>query len=263
MTGDDQNVHVELYCKPSASGEVGDCPFAHAVAMALVLRQVKFDFVPTSREAKPQWLLQKHDGSMPCLRVSRTETGACSDDTVTSVSVSDSRAILEYIDAHLGAREEERGSLSAGGAAAALVDRVALFPAFARFCKNTDDVNDTDLRGNMNVALLRLEDELMATAAAAAAAAAADAAADASAGPFALGSTRATIADCLLGPTLLHMHATLGVIKGTPLDCLLEPFPKAEAYCRHMLQCTPLVQSCRYSEADVLLGWRQARGEVS
>jgi glutathione S-transferase len=258
MTGDDQNVHVELYCKPSASGEVGDCPFAHAVAMALVLRQVKFDFVPTSREAKPQWLLQKHDGSMPCLRVSRTETGACSDDTFSgSVSLSDSRAILEYIDAHLGAREEERGSLSAGGAAAALVDRVALFPAFARYCKNTDDVNDTELRGNMNAALLRLEDELTATAAAAAAAA------DASAGSFALGGTRATVADCLLGPTLLHMHATLEVIKGTPLDSLLEPFPKAEAYCRHMLQCTPLVQSCRYSEADVLLGWRQARGEVS
>jgi glutathione S-transferase len=114
----------------------------------------------------------------------------------------------------------------------------------------------------MNAAILRLEDELMA-AATATAAAAATAAADVSAGPFALGSTRATVADCLLGPTLLHMHATLGVIKDTPLDSLLEPFPKADAYCRHMLQCTPLVQSCRYSEADVVLGWRQARGEIS
>lgn len=56
-----------LLCKPARDGvSVGDCPFTHYARMAMRLAGHAHAVAPTRPENKPRWLVDAHDGSLPC-----------------------------------------------------------------------------------------------------------------------------------------------------------------------------------------------------
>lgn len=135
-----------LYTKAGPRGvSLGDCPFSHSVQMALRLKDVDYNVVPCTAETKPAWLVEEVGGKMPCV---------CHDG-VPHVETSD---ILAWIDTEFAgpslAVPAEMTEALAGG--------FGLFPAIAKFTKNTDDSKDGDLRGSLTEALGRLRAHLSA-----------------------------------------------------------------------------------------------------
>ena len=132
--------------------------------------------------------MERHDGQLPCLR--------CIPDDCTVV---ESRAILEYIDASIGT-DESKGILDSASSAT-LLDDLKLFPAFAKFCKNTDANADAALLAALQERLSRLETILSSRS-------------ETGGTGYVLGTTQPTMADCCLAPIVCHMSATLGTLKG-------------------------------------------------
>ena len=65
---------LQLHVKAGPDGKSnGDCPFAHAIRIALDAKQLAVDVVPHAPDAKPDWLVNDHGGKMPCLRDTWTE----------------------------------------------------------------------------------------------------------------------------------------------------------------------------------------------
>ena len=56
-----------LFTKAAADGSLGDCPFSHAVQMALKIKGVDYDVVACGPSDKPPWLQQEVAGQMPCV----------------------------------------------------------------------------------------------------------------------------------------------------------------------------------------------------
>jgi len=128
-----------LYCKAGPDGRsLGDCPFTHSVQMALTLKGVKYETVPCTKDTKPSWLLNEAGGEMPCLyhegipHTDDLETFAFIDGAFSPSSLATPRYIAEK------------------------VDSLNLFPAIARFTKNTDDSKDPELLKNLQTALKSL-----------------------------------------------------------------------------------------------------------
>ena len=66
-----QQQHVLLCVRFAAAPDgvsVGDCPFAHAVRMALFAKGKKYEIRPCTQEAKPKWLVEHYEGKMPALK---------------------------------------------------------------------------------------------------------------------------------------------------------------------------------------------------
>jgi len=186
--------------------------------------------VPTPKDEKPGWLLEGFDGKLPCLRKADG-----------SFTIVESRDVLLYVDANVGAGSDE----DLRSACVKFLDRVALFPAFAKYCKNTDSTADDRLRATLEERLKVLEELLPAV----------------SSSSFVMGTDSPTLADASLAPIFLHMKVTLGAIKGTPLDQFTAALPKVVAYIDKVHSCPAFTRSFRYTESDAVEGWRAARGE--
>ena len=126
---------LRLYCKPSRDGTaVGDCPFCHSVRMTLELKGVAYEVLPTTPAQKPDWLLERHAGSMPCLH-----------DPASDESIADSAAIAASVDERY-ATPDGGAPLGAPPNDAALAATAPFFKALAGYVKNTDDSRDAELR---------------------------------------------------------------------------------------------------------------------
>ncbi|CAL1165241.1 unnamed protein product [Cladocopium goreaui] len=110
-----------LFTKAAPDGvSLGDCPFSHAVQIALKVKGVDYDVVPCGPNNKPPWLLQEVAGQMPCVvhqGIAHVETSQ----------------ILKWIDMTFPGP-----SLAVPEDYAQLVSRAAIFPAVAEFTKNSD-----------------------------------------------------------------------------------------------------------------------------
>jgi hypothetical protein len=59
---------LTLHVKAGPDGRAnGDCPFAHALRMAIEHKGLEYTLAPHAPDAKPNWLVREHGGSMPCL----------------------------------------------------------------------------------------------------------------------------------------------------------------------------------------------------
>jgi len=126
-----------LYCKPGKDGaSVGDCPFTHYSRMALELAGNDYQLKPTTKEAKPEWLLEKHNGAMPCLALSEDGEGAVAESSKIAAAA-------------LPPSETDSASLEATS---------SFFGAIARYLKNTD--GDAALKEKLDEALLKLDARL-------------------------------------------------------------------------------------------------------
>jgi len=181
---------MELYIKAGPDGEsVGDCPFAHYVRAVLETKGLQYKVYPCTKETKPAWLLDDHQGKMPCLRDG-------------SEIITESSVIVDYLEEKYpepqvrGADDEEMFAATAG-----------LFPAIAKFIKKAE--HDPELEANLVAELGRL-DVLLKT----------------SKGPFLCG-LNASMCDLSLGPKLYHLRTTINhfypqsaekVLSGTVAD---------------------------------------------
>eukprot|EP00756_Hemistasia_phaeocysticola_P060875 Hpha_TRINITY_DN4396_c0_g2::TRINITY_DN4396_c0_g2_i1::g.50265::m.50265/K05021/CLIC1; chloride intracellular channel protein 1 len=133
-----------LFCKagPGGTGDLGDCPFAHSVQMALALKGADWDTLPVTAEDKPQWLLDECEGKMPCLVHDGKAT------VETSV-------IVQYIEANFPGDKlsVEQDPSKAWG----------VFPAIAVLTKNKDPAEDAVKRQKLVDALSALGEHLSAT----------------------------------------------------------------------------------------------------
>lgn len=109
--------------------------------MALQLKGVDYDVVPCTQETKPQWLLEEVDGKMPCVchaGVPHTETSE----------------ILSWVD-----QEFPEPSLAPPddlNLSENFTSFFGLFPALARYTKNTDPDQDSDLKLDLQIKLSSL-----------------------------------------------------------------------------------------------------------
>jgi len=138
--GAERPERTTLYTKAGPDRKsLGDCPFSHTVQMALRLKGVDFDVVPCSQDTKPQWLLDEVDGKMPCV----LHTG------IPHIETSE---ILSWIEAEF----PEPSLAVPDGAPEIARSGFGLFPAIARFTKNTDASKEEDLRVELQIKLAGL-----------------------------------------------------------------------------------------------------------
>lgn len=173
--GSPQQKPVELFVKAGPEpGELGDCPFAQYVRMALELKGVDYTTTPLTKDAKPAWLLaEPYEGRLPCL-AHDGEAHVESDEIVRYVNFFFPEPPLTE-------------PTDAGRAATA-----RLFPATARFLKNTNPANRAELEEDL-VAQLRTLDEHLA----------------AEGTPF-LGGDAPGVLDCSVAPKLFHLRVAGG-----------------------------------------------------
>jgi len=138
---------MTLYLKPAEDGKsVGDCPFAHFVRMVLAEKGLEYELVPSTQEAKPQWLIEDYGGKMPALR-HRKECYV------------DSEVIAQYLDFFFK-EPELSGSSVDTTKATEVVD--GFFPAMAKFVKHNPNGDDEDKEKQVALEekLLNLETQL-------------------------------------------------------------------------------------------------------
>ena len=77
---------LTLHVKAGPDGNTfGDCPFAHALRIALEHKDLDYSLEPHAPDSKPGWLVANHGGAMPCLQ---------DDEQV----VTDSSSIADYLE---------------------------------------------------------------------------------------------------------------------------------------------------------------------
>ena len=128
---------IEIYCKAAADNvRVGDCPFTSACCMALASRGIPFTMKPRTAENKDEWHLKEpYNGSMPCLR-----------STDGSIVITDSSAIVKYIDENLGEVSQRGAFGGVEGIAWKSKEDLGLFPVVAKYLKNKDPSKDAAWR---------------------------------------------------------------------------------------------------------------------
>ena len=227
----------EVYCKAAAdTGRVGDCPFTSACCMALAHKGITFSLIPRTRENKDEWHLKEpYNGSMPCLR---SKDG--------SVVITDSTSIVKFIDESLS-DVSQRGVLGGAGQEAwKSKEDLGLFPAVAKYLKNTDQSKDAELEEILKEKLSQLDSMI-----------------ETSGGPFILGSNISVI-DFFTASTLYHLQSACETLKGTKFEELVHVgYASLQAY---VIMLTSLhcyrVGVLLYTAEDVIFGWKQARGET-
>ena len=214
---------LQLHVKAGPDGRsVGDCPFAHAVRIVAGCKELEIDLRPHSPESKPEWLLEQHEGKMPCL--------VDGDEVVV-----ESRKIAGLIDAHYP-QPPLRASAELEAAEAVCQP---VFGAFARFCKSSDAEADAELKKALLLELCRL-DAFLAQ----------------SARPWTCGADL-SMADAFLLPALYHVTVAGGAFKGFEIP---PQFEALQAYMKHAF-ATPLLQATTPPEAMVRWGWASARAD--
>lgn len=224
---------LTLLCKPGSDGvKLGDCPFTHTVRMVLSLKGLGHTLAPTKPEDKPAWLLEKHNGALPCL-VSDAGSG--------EGSVTDTTTIIKHIDETYPTPEAAGGApLGASPNDAAADATGAFFGGVARYLKNTDDSKDAELLAGLKEQLKKLEDYLK------------------TAGTPYLGGSVLGMADCSLAPKLFVMDVAGKHFKAFELDT--SEFPLIAAYKERFFQ-SEAFKSTMYPTEEMLYGWGKARGQ--
>jgi len=211
----------KLFCKPSVDGtKVGDCPFTHFARMALELGCKGYTACPTKPEDKPQWLLDKYGGSMPCLAPSEDGEGA----------ISESAAIAAT------------GMPPTPADDAALATAKPLFLGIAKLIKNTEadgEGADPGLREGLEATLQALDAHLSAAGT-----------------PYLAGESPG-LADCSVATKLYVIDIAAAHFKSFRLN--EEKYPALAAY-RTRVYELPAFRKTKYDEADSIAGWGQARG---
>uniref|UniRef100_A0A7S0Q412 GST C-terminal domain-containing protein n=1 Tax=Coccolithus braarudii TaxID=221442 RepID=A0A7S0Q412_9EUKA len=213
-----------LLCKPSYldPSKVGDCPFTHFARVALHLGGCEYIPWPTAPDAKPNWLLDEHGGSMPCLAPMGFENG--------DGAVSDSFKIASTA---LPPTPADTASLAAAD---------GFFPSIAKFIKNTDAVGegqDVELRQALVDVLVRLDTHLQ------------------SSGATFFGGEAVGLADASIATKLFMLECVGNHYKSFTLDS--GRMPALSAYQKRML-AVPEFESTKPELADAVTGWGQARG---
>ena len=219
---------MTLYVKPAEDGKsVGDCPFAHFVRMVLAEKGLEYDLIPSTQEAKPQWLVDDYGGKMPALR-HRKECYV------------DSEVIAQYLDFFF--KEPE---LSVGGGeemekATNAVD--GFFPKMAQFTKHSPNGDDEDKekQAALEEKLSTLEEHLSS---------------EGRTGPYLVGDgTQFTLLDCSMAPKLYAMDVCLKEIKDDAID-LGGKYPKVRKYMDDLFARPSFQSTVEYGPETVVWGW--------
>ena len=222
---------MTLYVKPAADGKsVGDCPFAHFVRMVLAEKGLEYDLVPSTQEAKPQWLVDDYGGKMPALR-HRKECYV------------DSEVIAQYLDFFFREPELSVGGGSDPSETSAATDAVdGFFPAMAKFVKHSPNGDDEDnaKREVLEEKLSALEGHL---------------GGGGRTGPYMVGNgERFTLLDCSMAPKLYAMDVCLKEIKGNPID-LGGKYPSVRRYMDDLFARPSFQSTVEYGPETVVWGW--------
>ena len=219
---------LTLHVKAGPDGRaIGDCPFAHACRLVASAKNLPLDIEPHAPNAKPAWLVEQHEGKMPCL-------------VDASRVVTESRDIANYLDQSYPPALSLSSSLDLQAAEEAAKP---VFMAFARYCKSIEGgtEQDTELKKALLLALCTLDAALS----------------KAPAGQFLCGS-QPSMADCFLLPALYHMQVAGKAFKDfdvpVQFDSLRQYMDGAFA--------TPLFSSCAPEPSMVRWGWANARGDA-
>ena len=221
---------LELHIKAGPNGRVaGDCPFAHAIRIAAAAKSIDLNILPHGPTNKPEWLVSKYDGKMPCL---------VSDDGKEVVT--ESKVIAQWLEDNYPTPPLTGSPLQQAA------EEVAgpVFGAFARYCKSTEDDESPDGKERKKallLALCNLDTYLQNNAA-----------------PFAAGPTITTV-DCFLLPALYHIQVAGLEFKGFEIPY---QFDALNLYMERHLN-SKMVQACTPPEAMVLWGWANARGDTA
>ena len=219
---------MTLYVKPAEDGKsVGDCPFAHFVRMVLAEKGLEYELVPSTQEAKPQWLIEDYGGKMPALR-HRKECYV------------DSEVIAQYLDFFFKEPELSGSSVDTTKATEA-VD--GFFPAMAKFVKynpNGDD-EDKEKQAALEEKLSTLETHLSA---------------DTRTGPYLVGNgEQFTLLDCSMAPKLYAMDVCLKEIKDSAIE-VSEKYPKVRKYMDDLFERPSFASTVEYGPETVVWGWK-------
>lgn len=213
-----------LFTKAAPDGvSLGDCPFSHAVQIALKVKGVDYDVVPCGPNNKPPWLLQEVAGQMPCVvhqGIAHVETSQ----------------ILKWIDMTFPGP-----SLAVPEDYAQLVSRAAIFPAVAEYTKNSDSSKDDDLLVNLQMSLTRFRMHLFALPI----------------GTRYAVSDTLTLADCELLAALYVIQSATASLKGWSLNDLPEK-DEVRGYYERAAALPAFSQSC-YPPNVGVQGWQMAR----
>lgn len=209
-----------LFCKPGRDGtSLGDCPFTHFARMAMAVAGKDYVLKPTRPDDKPEWLLEKHGGSMPCLTEDPDGgTGAVSE------SAKIAAAALPPTPADDDAMKVTKG----------------LFPAIANFIKNSNRGDDEKMLKTLTTELGKLEKHL----------------ASLQGGPFLSGTDTLGLSDCFVATKLYVLLYAGGPLKEYAFPN--QDFPKVDAYIVKVFS-TPEFWETRYDEKEMVHGWTQAR----
>ncbi|KAL1495927.1 hypothetical protein AB1Y20_014569 [Prymnesium parvum] len=214
---------LTLHVKAGPDGRaVGDCPFAHALRIALEHKELEYRLAPHAPHEKPEWLVADYGGAMPCLQDGEAV-------------VTESSTIMDHL--------EERypsPSLSPAGLDAAEAVRSPVFGSFARYCKNVDEAADAELKKALLLSLCNLDAHLQQHAA-----------------PFAAGATLSRC-DCFLLPALYHIKVAGAAFKQFEIP---EQFTALTAYVDKMFESDLLYRTAP-PPPMVRWGWASARGDT-
>eukprot|EP00930_Biecheleria_cincta_P102787 TRINITY_DN94611_c0_g1_i1.p1 TRINITY_DN94611_c0_g1~~TRINITY_DN94611_c0_g1_i1.p1 ORF type:complete len:388 (-),score=45.64 TRINITY_DN94611_c0_g1_i1:31-1125(-) len=215
-----------LYTKAGSDGKsIGDCPFSHAVRMALSLKGVKYQVVPCTQDTKPQWLLDDVGGKMPCVY----HEGSAHVET---------SEILKWIDCTFSGL-----SLSVPeDASDSLVNGFGIFKALAKYTKNVDPSKDEDLRVELQMAIAILRGHLAYN----------------ETERFLCGA-EPTLADCQLLPVLYVLQNATAHFKGFSLDNFPRGDEVRDYYERGSM--LPAFADNAYGKEACIAGWGAERDE--
>ena len=227
---------MTLYLKAGPDGKsVGDCPFAHYVRMVLHEKNLPYDLRPSTQETKPDWLIDFYGGSMPALR-HRKECYVESD------------VIAQYLDFFFVDQPLSAYPKKLMNQARDCTE--GFFPAVAKYlkCTTNGDEKDTELKGNLESALQKIEAYMVSN----------EEGVDRK-GPYLVGDgEKVTLLDCALAPKLYHLDIGLKAFKDGAIDLKLQ-FPKLTAYMDAIFQRESFKETV-YDEDIVIWGWTNARG---
>jgi glutathione S-transferase len=219
---------MTLYVKPAQDGtSVGDCPFAHFVRMVLAEKGLEYDLLPSTQEAKPQWLLDNYEGKMPALR-HRKECYV------------DSEVIAQYLDFFF--KEPELSVLDPSETEKASTVLDGFFPAMAKFTKHRPNGDDEDKvkQTALEEKLQGIEDHLNS---------------EGRVGPYLVGNgEQFTLLDCSLAPKLYAMDVCLGQLKDNAID-LNGKYPKLRKYMDDVFDRPSFKSTVEYGPETVVWGW--------
>ncbi|KAJ8603790.1 hypothetical protein CTAYLR_000192 [Chrysophaeum taylorii] len=193
-----------LYCKPSRDGEgVGDCPFTHYARMAMEVSNQAYQLKPTPKADKPQWLLDDHGGSMPCLAPVADGTGA----------VSESAKIAAVA---LPPTPEDEKSMS---------ETSTLFGSIAKFIKNTDPSADEELAQGVYAALEKVESRLEVLGT-----------------PYLSGKEDPGLSDCSIATKLYVLTVAAPHFKDS-FEIPIAKFPRLDEYAKRVFACDAFLKT--------------------